>query len=293
MCRTPGWFASGTSITTRRQRGPTALNITFMPRRTVGLSERGSYTGSGAGGNEVPADRLVEVRDELLLVAADSGVREHGRVQSVLEFLQIREVLVQDRAEGAPSLLWIAGVRDLDRGERLRLTLRESPCSAPRRCSSAATALLDAAERLIDREGLASLTTRRVARQADLNPGLVFASIDDLCVAVMRRTFASLMDQQRRIFATDHPFAEQWRLATRPLRGGADRRRMKVWSEFAVAATNRPVLAAEMLLSSPQRSARVRSRSARPLKSKHSLVRLLWWPMWTPLDCSTSPSGSC
>ncbi len=109
--------------------------------------------------------------------------------------------------------------------------------------------MLDAAERLIDREGLASLTTRRVAKEADLNPGLIhyhFASIDDLCAGVMARVSARLMDRQRKIFSTDHPFAEQWRLATKPLRGGAGRRQMKVWAEFAVAAVNRESLAPTM-----------------------------------------------
>jgi AcrR family transcriptional regulator len=126
-----------------------------------------------------------------------------------------------------------------------RVNGRPSP---PGRAATA-SALLDAAERLIDREGLASLTTRRVAREADLNPGLVhyhFASIDDLCAAVMSRVSSQLMDRQRRIFTTDHPFAEQWRLATKPLRGGAGRRQMKVWSEFAVAAINRATLAPTM-----------------------------------------------
>jgi len=115
--------------------------------------------------------------------------------------------------------------------------------------ADAATALLDAAERVIDREGLASLTTRAVAKEADLTSGLVhyhFASIDELSVAVMTRVSARMMEQQRRIFAGDHPFAEQWRLATRPLRGAVGRRQMKVWSEFAVAAINRPGLAPTM-----------------------------------------------
>jgi AcrR family transcriptional regulator len=111
------------------------------------------------------------------------------------------------------------------------------------------TALLDAAERLIDREGLASLTTRGVAKEADLNPGVVhyhFVSMDDLSVAVISRVSARLMDRQRRIFAGDHPFAEQWRVATKPLRGAAGRRQMKVWAEYAIAAINRPALASTM-----------------------------------------------
>jgi AcrR family transcriptional regulator len=115
--------------------------------------------------------------------------------------------------------------------------------------ANAATALLDAAERLIDREGLASLTTRGVAKEADLNPGLVhyhFGSMDDLSAAVINRVSATLMRRQRRIFASDHPFAEQWRVATKPLRSSVGRRDMKIWSEFAVAAINRPALAPTM-----------------------------------------------
>jgi AcrR family transcriptional regulator len=123
---------------------------------------------------------------------------------------------------------------------------RNGRSSAALRQVDTATALLDAAERLIDREGLISLTTRRVAREADLNPGLVhyyFDSVDDLCVAVVRRVSTRLMEQQRRFFDSSHPFAEQWRLATKPLQGGPGRRNTKVWSEFAAAATNRPALA--------------------------------------------------
>lgn len=114
------------------------------------------------------------------------------------------------------------------------------------RQSDTATTLLDAAERLIDREGLASLTTRRVAREADVNPGLIhyyFGSIDDLCVAVIERVSTRLVVQQRNFFQTSHPFAEQWRLATKPLHGGPGRRNIKVWFEFAAAAANRPAFA--------------------------------------------------
>lgn len=126
---------------------------------------------------------------------------------------------------------------------------REGIRSPARVRADAAQLLLDAAERVIDREGLASLTTRAVAKEADLTSGLVhyhFASIDGLSVAVMKRVSARMLEQQRRIFASDHPFAEQWRLATRPLRGSGGRRQMKVWAEFAIAATNRPGLAPTM-----------------------------------------------
>jgi AcrR family transcriptional regulator len=127
--------------------------------------------------------------------------------------------------------------------------LREDYRSPTQGRPGAAVALLDAAERVIRREGLASLTTRRVAKEADLNPGLVhyhFGSIDDLCVAVMGRVSARMLERQRRIFASEHPFAEQWRVATKPLRGGPGVGQMKVWCEFAVAAINRATLAPAM-----------------------------------------------
>lgn len=127
--------------------------------------------------------------------------------------------------------------------------VREAVRSRTQARADAVLLLLDAAERVIDREGLAALTTRAVAKEADLASGLVhyhFASIDGLSVATMKRVSARMMGQQRRIFASDHPFAEQWRLATRPLRGSVGRRQMKVWAEFATAAMSRPGLAPTM-----------------------------------------------
>ena len=51
-------------------------------------------------------------------------------------------------------------------------------------------ALLDAAERLLERDGFIGISTRKVAGEAGINPALVhyyFNSIEDLCARVMQR----------------------------------------------------------------------------------------------------------
>jgi AcrR family transcriptional regulator len=106
-------------------------------------------------------------------------------------------------------------------------------------------ALLEAAERILDRDGPAGLTTRRLAREADVSPALVhyhFRSIDELCARLVAKVSEDLLGSQRKIFRSRNPFSEQWRQATQPLRGGNGRRRMKVWTELSAMAFNNPTI---------------------------------------------------
>jgi AcrR family transcriptional regulator len=79
-----------------------------------------------------------------------------------------------------------------------------------------AEALLDAAERLLLSEGRDGLTTRRVARAAGVNQGLVyhhFGSVEELMLAVLERFTDRLIARQGAMYARPVPFREKWREA--------------------------------------------------------------------------------
>ena len=104
-------------------------------------------------------------------------------------------------------------------------------------------AFLDAAERLLVEVGHAGITTRRLAEEAAANHGLVhyyFGSMENLLVRVLERFTARMTERQRRLYASDAPFAEKWRQAMRYL--DEDREYQKVWFELQAVAWNRPDL---------------------------------------------------
>ena len=75
---------------------------------------------------------------------------------------------------------------------------------------------LDAAERLLIEVGHAGISTRRLAAEAGLNPGLVhyyFGSMEELLVQVLERFTEQLVSRQREMYARDVPFLEKWRTA--------------------------------------------------------------------------------
>src|SRR4249920_229436 len=77
-------------------------------------------------------------------------------------------------------------------------------------------ALLDAAERLLVADGYAAITTRRLAREAQVNHGLVhyyFGSMENVLVRVLERFTARLVERQRAMYASELPFVEKWRQA--------------------------------------------------------------------------------
>lgn len=76
--------------------------------------------------------------------------------------------------------------------------------------------LLDAAERLLIREGITALSTRRVAEEAGVNHGLVhysFASMSDLALRTAQRATERLIARQRRMYEAPGPFLDKWRTA--------------------------------------------------------------------------------
>ncbi|MGH2985309.1 MAG: TetR/AcrR family transcriptional regulator [Solirubrobacterales bacterium] len=102
---------------------------------------------------------------------------------------------------------------------------------------------LDAAERLLVETGHAGITTRRLAREAGANHGLVhyyFGSMENLLLRVLERFTERLIARQRAMYAEDLPFVERWRTAMRYL--DADRDYQKVWYELQALAWSRPEL---------------------------------------------------
>jgi AcrR family transcriptional regulator len=79
----------------------------------------------------------------------------------------------------------------------------------------ARTALLDATERLMLSEGYAAVTSRRVAAEAGVNPGLVyyyFGPMDELFLEVFRRSAAHSLDRQAEALASEQPLWALWDL---------------------------------------------------------------------------------
>jgi len=85
---------------------------------------------------------------------------------------------------------------------------------APRKAT--ASALLDAAERLLIEVGYGGVSTRRLAEEAGANQGLVhyyFGSMDELFVQVLERFTERLVARQRQMYLAQGPFIEKWRTA--------------------------------------------------------------------------------
>ena len=107
-------------------------------------------------------------------------------------------------------------------------------------------ALLDAAERLLVEIGYAGISARRLAKEANVNLGLVhyhFGSMENVYLEALERYTARLIERQRALYAADLPFIEKWRramdyLVGEDLSSGYE----KVWLELQAMAWNRPEL---------------------------------------------------
>jgi AcrR family transcriptional regulator len=106
-------------------------------------------------------------------------------------------------------------------------------------------ALLDAAEGLLVREGRDGLTTRRVARAAGVNQGLVyhhFGSLEELMVAVLERFTERLIARQRAMYARGVPFLEKWREAMAYLEQDISAGYPRIFLELQALGWSRPAL---------------------------------------------------
>ena len=107
------------------------------------------------------------------------------------------------------------------------------------------TTFLDAAERLLIEEGRRGISTRRLAREAGLNHGLVhyyFGSVENLMLAVFERFTDRLVERQRVMYAADLPFLEKWRTAMGFMEEDLAAGYPKVWAELEALAWDRPEL---------------------------------------------------
>jgi AcrR family transcriptional regulator len=107
------------------------------------------------------------------------------------------------------------------------------------------TEFMDAAERLLVEEGRAGISTRRLAREAGLNHGLVhyyFGSVETLMLAVFERFTNRLVERQREMYAADVPFLAKWRSAMGFMAEDLAAGYPKIWAELQAAAMNDPEL---------------------------------------------------
>jgi len=114
---------------------------------------------------------------------------------------------------------------------------------------AAEQALLDAAERLLADAGYAGITTRRLAKEAGVNHGLVhyyFGSNENLLVHALERFTSRLIARQRELYEDDSvPFADKWRTAMRYL-VSEDVRYEKIWLELQALSWNNPDIKARL-----------------------------------------------
>jgi TetR/AcrR family transcriptional regulator len=126
---------------------------------------------------------------------------------------------------------------------------------------------LDAAERLLVDVGHAQITTRRLAKEADANHGLVhyyFGSMENLLARVLERFTERLIERQRQLYASDVPFLEKWRTAMRYL--DADEHYQRIWYELQALAWSRPELRERVALVNAEWRAVLREALAEPLE---------------------------
>jgi TetR/AcrR family transcriptional regulator len=126
---------------------------------------------------------------------------------------------------------------------------------------------LDAAERLLVEVGHAGITTRRLAKEAQANHGLVhyyFGSMENLLARVLERFTERLIERQRRLYASDAPFIEKWRTAMRYLE--ADEHYQRIWYELQALAWSRPELRERVALVNAEWRAVLREALAEPLE---------------------------
>ena len=107
--------------------------------------------------------------------------------------------------------------------------------------STTAEAFLGAAERLLAEVGHAGISTRRLAREAGSNQGLVhyyFGSMDELFAQVLERFTGRLVARQREMYAGDAPFIEKWRAAWGFQEEDLESGYSKIWMELQALSWN-------------------------------------------------------
>lgn len=139
--------------------------------------------------------------------------------------------------------------------------------------TSARTALLDAAERLMLRDGYAAVTSRGVAAEAGLNPGLVyyyFGPMDSLLIEVFRRRAARMVERQEEALASEQPLWALWDLIR-------DQTNTALNLEFLALGNHRKAIRAELKKFSI-RFRRMQFEGLEKVLSEHGVDTKLWPP---------------
>jgi AcrR family transcriptional regulator len=91
--------------------------------------------------------------------------------------------------------------------------------------------------------GHAGITTRRLAGEAGLNPGLVhyyFGSLDEVLLQALERFTERLVERQRAMYQAELPFIERWSTAMEYLESDLGAGYPKIWLELQALGWNRP-----------------------------------------------------
>ena len=107
------------------------------------------------------------------------------------------------------------------------------------------TALLDAAEQLLISNGMAAITTRKVAERAGVNQALVhyhFGTIEELLLAALERVSVQVKERSQAIYHDhDQSFMDGWFEEMHAMiTSDFERGWGKVWLENLTLAANRP-----------------------------------------------------
>ena len=114
---------------------------------------------------------------------------------------------------------------------------RMGPENAPTRL-----ALLDAAERVLRKDGSAALSSSRVAEEAGLKQQIVyyyFRTMDDLVLATFRRRTERALERLRVVLASDRPLHALWKL-------NADAHTARLSAEFMALANRNEAVREEV-----------------------------------------------
>ena len=127
--------------------------------------------------------------------------------------------------------------------KRLASTGAEPGNGRPSAREASVEAFLDAAERLLVREGAAGISTRALAAESEQNHGLVhyyFGSVDELLLQTLERFTGRVLDRQRAMYGASALFIEKWRRAMNYIEEDLASGYPKVWAELEALAWNKP-----------------------------------------------------
>jgi AcrR family transcriptional regulator len=99
--------------------------------------------------------------------------------------------------------------------------------------------ILDAAEKIMLRDGYAAVTSRRVEAEAGIKVHYHFGTLDDLFVALVRRRGEMNVALLANALASPEPLRTWWRLVSEPRGNG-------LLVELTAAANHRPAMQAEV-----------------------------------------------